>query len=341
MRKKVLIIAEAGVNHNGDLELAKKLIDAAADAGADIVKFQTFKADKIVTPNAAKAEYQVKNLNDGDHSQYAMLKRLEMPDDWHFQLKLYAEEKKIQFLSTPFDNDSIDFLDSLGIPFYKIPSGEITNKPYLIKIAQKKKPIVLSTGMCDIDDIRVATELLVKNGIKKEEITILHCNTEYPTPFNDVNLLAMNSIKEELGYPIGYSDHTVGIEVPIAAVALGATVIEKHFTLDKNMVGPDHLASLNPQELKAMVMAIRNIELAVSGSGKKVISESEKKNLNIARKSIFYKKDLPSGHRITEDDLVILRPGNGLSPMEIDSVVGSLLKVNVSANDFVNRSQLA
>jgi N,N'-diacetyllegionaminate synthase len=340
MNKKVIIIAEAGVNHNGDLTIAKKLIDAAADAGADFVKFQTFKADKIVTQNAQKAEYQVRNTKDGDNSQYNMLKKLEMPDDWHQFLIEYAKNKGIQFLSTAFDNDSIDFLDNLGITIFKIPSGEITNKPYLKKIAQKKKPIILSTGMSDLSEIKQAIEVLINEGADQDSITILHCTTEYPTPMLEVNLLAMNSIKAQLGFEVGYSDHTLGIEVPIAAVALGASIIEKHFTLDKSMPGPDHLASLDPSELKKMVTAIRNIEAAISGSGNKELSVSEAKNIAIARKSLFFKHSLKAGHVIGQDDLIALRPGTGLSPMESDNIVGRILTVDVLKNDFVQFNQL-
>ena len=317
-----IIIAEAGVNHNGDFELAKKLISAAAEAGADFVKFQTFKADKIVNKTAKKAEYQERNINDGYDSQYAMLKQLEMPEDWHIKLIQYANECGIKFLSTGFDNESVDFLDHLGTPLFKIPSGEITNKPYLRHIAKKVKPVILSTGMANIDEIKAALEVLTENGIAKENITILHCNTEYPTPMQDVNLKAMNTIGDLLGVKIGYSDHTQGIEVPIAAVALGSTVIEKHFTLDRNLPGPDHKASLEPDELKSMVLAIRNIEKAISGSGIKTPSPSEKKNIIIARKSIVAAKAINKGELFTEENLTVKRPGNGISPMLWDEVIG-------------------
>lgn len=335
MKNKVLIIAEAGVNHNGDFSTAKKLIDAAAIAGADYIKFQTFKADKIVTKDAVKADYQVRNIMDGDDSQYNMLKKLEMPYEWHFKLKEYAESKGILFLSTAFDEDSVEFLEELGMPFYKIPSGEITNRPYLIQIARKKRPVILSTGMSDLGEIKAAADLLISEGVDRHKITVLHCNTEYPTPMSDVNLLAMNTIAKELGFPVGYSDHTLGIEVPIAAVALGAVVIEKHFTLDKNMPGPDHLASLEPYELRDMVTAIRNIEQAISGTGEKVISNSEEKNKIIARKSLFYRSALKAGHKILESDLICLRPGSGISPMDIDKVLNKELKQDVSANSIV------
>lgn len=322
MNNKVIIIAEAGVNHNGDFENAKKLILAAANAGADYVKFQTFKADKLVSKDAKKAEYQKANLNEDGDTQYDMLKKLEMSEAWHYELIKYANECGIKFLSTGFDEDSIDFLDSLNIDLFKVPSGEITNKPYLEHIAKKGKPIVISTGMSNLEEIKDAVEVIQNHKIPKDLITILHCNTEYPTPMQDVNLLAMNTIQNELGVQVGYSDHTLGIEVPIAAVALGAVLIEKHFTLDRNMVGPDHLASLIPEELKQMVMSIRNIELAISGNGVKEASESEKKNINIARKSIHIKNDITLGHVINIEDLIMKRPGDGISPMLIDKIVG-------------------
>jgi N-acetylneuraminate synthase/N,N'-diacetyllegionaminate synthase len=322
MNKKVIIIAEAGVNHNGDFENAKKLILAAANAGADYVKFQTFKADKLVSKDAQKAEYQKANLKEDGDTQYDMLKKLEMSEAWYYELIKYAKECRIKFLSTGFDEDSIDFLDSLNIDLFKVPSGEITNKPYLKHIAKKGKPIVISTGMSNLEEIKDAVEVIQNHKIPKDLITILHCNTEYPTPMQDVNLLAMNTIQNELGVQVGYSDHTLGIEVPIAAVALGAVLIEKHFTLDRNMVGPDHLASLTPEELKQMVISIRNIELAISGNGVKDASESEKKNINIARKSIHIKNDLTLGDVINIEDLIMKRPGDGISPMQIDKIIG-------------------
>jgi N,N'-diacetyllegionaminate synthase len=324
-----LIIAEAGVNHNGDFELAKKLVLAAAETGADFVKFQTFKADKIVSKSAKKAAYQERNINDGDDSQYAMLKKLEMPEEWHSKLIQYANEQGIKFLSTGFDNESIDFLDKLGSPLFKIPSGEITNKPYLKHIAGKGKPVIISTGMANLEEIKAALDVLIENGLPIEEITVLHCNTEYPTPMEDVNLKAMLSIQYELGVKIGYSDHTQGIEVSIAAVALGATVIEKHFTLDRNLPGPDHKASLEPNELKAMVQAIRNIEKAVSGSGIKEPSSSEQKNIAVARKSIVAAIPIKKGELLTEENITVKRPGNGISPMLWDKIIGQL-----AAKDF-------
>ena len=323
MSNKVIIIAEAGVNHNGDFENAKRLIMAAAASGADYIKFQTFKADNLVSKNAVKANYQkINSLNNADNSQYEMLKKLEMPESWYNDLIDLANKLGIRFLSTGFDEQSIDFLNSLSIDIFKIPSGEITNKPYLEHIAKKGKPVIISTGMSSINEISQAIQILTINHILKENITILHCNTEYPTPMSDVNLKAMLSLKEQFGVKIGYSDHTLGIEVPIAAVALGAEVIEKHFTLDKNMDGPDHKASLSPIELTDMVKAIRNIELAISGSGEKVVTESERKNMAIARKSIHLKKEIKSGHIIEFNDLIMKRPGNGISPMQIDEVIG-------------------
>lgn len=328
---KVIIIAEAGVNHNGDFQLAKELIDAAAAAKADFVKFQTFKADKIVSKIAKKADYQIKNIVDNDDSQYTMLKKLEMPDDWHYKLRDYADSKKIKFLSTGFDIESIDFLDNLGIQIYKIPSGELTNKPYLQHIAKKKKSIIISTGMATMEEIKEAINVLIEAGAAKSLISVLHCNTEYPTPMIDVNLKAMNSIGKELNINIGYSDHTLGIEVPIAAVAMGAKIIEKHFTTNRNLNGPDHLASLEPEELKQMVKSIRNIELAISGNGIKEPSESEKKNIAIIRKSLHFKKNLKAGHVLTYDDITSIRPGTGISPMRLDEFIGK--KINISVKE--------
>lgn len=322
---KVLIIAEAGVNHNGDFEKAKKLIEVAADAGADVVKFQTFKAEKLVSSSAKKAEYQQNNFAESDDSQLNMLKKLELPFEWHQDLIDYAKSLEIQFASTGFDEESVDFLESLGQSFFKIPSGEITNLPYLEHIASKNKPIILSTGMADMNEISDAIDALLNSGLSKNHITVLHCNTEYPTPMEDVNLIAMLQIRNDLGVEVGYSDHTLGIEVPIAATALGATVIEKHFTLDRKLPGPDHSASLEPNELKAMVQAIRNIEKALSGSGIKSPSNSETKNIIVARKSLILTKDLASGTAITKDDLEIKRPGNGISPMKIKEVIGMTL----------------
>jgi N,N'-diacetyllegionaminate synthase len=330
--KKTIIIAEAGVNHNGDIDSAKRLIDAAVDAKVDYVKFQSFKAYKLVSKEAKKAEYQSKNINDGDDSQYNMLKKLELSHEDHLELITYCKHKNIQFLSTAFDVEGIKYLNDLGLTFFKIPSGEITNYPYLKAIAECKKPVILSTGMCFEYEISEAIGVLLKHGLSIDQISILHCNTEYPTPMKDVNLKAMLTIKEKFGVSIGYSDHTLGIEVPIAAVALGATIIEKHFTLDRNLPGPDHLASLEPNELTAMVTAIRNIELATSGNGVKEPSESEKKNIAIARKSIHVNKNLKAGHTISEEDITTMRPGDGISAMEWENVIGKELVVN--KNEF-------
>lgn len=332
---RTLIIAEAGVNHNGSIEQAKLLIEAAAEAGVDFVKFQTFKAINLVSKSAKKAEYQSRNQKDEDNSQYAMLKKLELNEEMHYELIAHCKKHRIQFLSTGFDTDSIDFLDKLQTPFYKIPSGEITNKPYMQQIAKKGKPVIMSTGMANMEEIKAAVQVLFLENIKEDQITILHCNTEYPTPMEDVNLKAMLDIKQKLGVKIGYSDHTLGIEVPIAAVALGATVIEKHFTLDRNLPGPDHKASLEPDELKAMVLAIRNIEKAISGSGKKEPSPSEIKNKEIARKSIFAACPIKEGETFTLKNLTVKRPGSGISPMYWDEVIGKKAKHNFANDELI------
>jgi N,N'-diacetyllegionaminate synthase len=331
----ILIIAEAGVNHNGSLETAYKLIEAAAEAGADFVKFQTFKTELLVSKNAKKADYQKKNFNDIDDSQFTMLKKLEIDEQMHHQLIAHCQKSGTKFLSTGFDFDSIDLLDSLNTPFFKIPSGEITNKPYLRHIASKHKPVIMSTGMADLDEVKAAVDVLVTSGVDKSEITVLHCNTEYPTSFEDVNLKAMNHIANELQVRVGYSDHTTGIEVPIAAVALGATVIEKHFTLDRKLPGPDHKASLEPGELKAMVSAIRNIEKAMAGSGLKVPSSSEMKNKDIARKSIVAAVKIKEGEPFTLDNLTVKRPGNGISPMLWDEVIGLKARQDFNPDDLI------
>ncbi|MGP1598439.1 N-acetylneuraminate synthase [Peptoanaerobacter stomatis] len=315
----VFIIAEAGVNHNGSLKLAKKLVDEAKNAGVDCIKFQTFMAENIVSKTAVKAEYQKKNTNDNNESQYDMLKKLELSFSDFIELNNYCKAKNIQFLSTAFDFDSIDFLSSLDMNVWKIPSGEITNLPYLIKIANLGKDVILSTGMSTMEDIQNALSVLKTNGAGN--ITVLHCTTEYPAPFTDVNLKAMLTIKDEFNVNIGYSDHTKGIEIPISAVALGATVIEKHFTLDKNMQGPDHKASLEPYELKKMVESIRNVESAL-GDGIKRLAESEKKNISIARKSIIAKRDIKKGEIFTQENLTVKRPGNGISPMKWFEILG-------------------
>lgn len=340
MKTRVLIIAEAGVNHNGSLEMAKKLIDVAAEAGADYVKFQTFKADRLVSRKAKKAEYQEKNINDGDDSQYNMLKKLELSDSMHTELIAYCAYRNIKFLSSGFDEESIDYLDSLGINLFKIPSGEITNKPYLQHIARKGKDVILSTGMADLDEIGDALNVFINEGLTKEQITILHCNTEYPTPMEDVNLHAMDTIQKAYEVAIGYSDHTRGIEVAIAAVALGAKVIEKHFTLDRNLPGPDHKASLEPGELKSMVRAIRNIELAISGNGLKVPSKSERPNIAVARKSIHLQYDLKAGTILRYEHLIMKRPGDGISPMQIDIILGKMLAADLTADHKLTWSDL-
>jgi len=317
----VFIIAEAGVNHNGSTELAKKLIDAASESGADAVKFQTFKAEKLVSRDAKKAAYQQKNMQEESDSQYAMLKKLELDVATHKELIAYAKSKNILFLSTPFDLESIKLLDDLELPIFKIPSGEITNLPYLRAIAKLNKKVILSTGMSTMQEVREAFEVLINNGTQKENITILHANTMYPTPMDDVNLRAMLSIQKELGVTVGYSDHTLGIEVPIAAVTIGASVIEKHFTLSRNMEGPDHKASLEPHELTAMVKAIRNIEKAL-GSAEKKPSPSEMPNITVARKSIVAARKIAKGEVLSEKNLTVKRPAGGISPMRWDEILG-------------------
>ena len=315
----VFIIAEAGVNHNGSLKLAKKMILKAGEAGADAIKFQTFKSERLVSTFAEKAAYQIKNTGNTNESQLEMVKKLELSFDDFRELQDFSKEKGIQFLSTPFDLESIDFLNQLDMPFWKLPSGEVTNYPYLVKIAQTHKDIVMSTGMCTLDEIDEALAVLRENGAGK--IALLHCNTEYPTPMEDVNLNAMETLKKAFGTPIGYSDHTKGIEVPIAAVAMGATIIEKHFTLDRNMEGPDHKASLEPSELKVMVQAIRNIEKAI-GTGDKKPTPSEIKNMAIARKSIVASQPIKKGEVFTEQNITTKRPGTGISAMRWRQVLG-------------------
>jgi len=331
LMKKIFIIAEAGVNHNGSIELAKQLIDVAKDAKVDAVKFQTFKTENLVSKNATKAEYQERTTSKNE-SQFAMLKKLELDIESHKILMEYCENKGIMFLSTAFDLESIDVLNELGIEIFKIPSGEITNYPYLKKIGELNKKVILSTGMSYMEEIQDAIKVLKENGTN--DITVLHCNTEYPTPMEDVNLKAMNTIKENLNIEIGYSDHTTGIEVAIAAAAMGAKVIEKHFTLDKNMEGPDHKASLEPSELKGMVNAIRNIEKAM-GSGEKIPSKSEIKNLNIARKSIVAKKLIKKGEKFTENNLTCKRPGNGTSPMKWEDIIGKVASKDFNEDEMI------
>jgi N,N'-diacetyllegionaminate synthase len=329
----VFIIAEAGVNHNGLIDLAYQLIDAAAESGADAVKFQTFKTENLVSKNAQKAEYQKQTTN-ALESQFDMIKKLEMDVDAHKKLINYCYEKDIMFLSTPFDHDSIDMLNELQLQIFKIPSGEITNLPYLRHIGALNKKIILSTGMANMKEIEDALDILVDAGTRKDNITILHANTMYPTPMEDVNLNAMHTITNVFDVRYGYSDHTLGIEVDIAAVALGATVIEKHFTLDKTMDGPDHKASLSPGELKAMVAAIRNIEKAL-GDGVKRASKSEKPNIVVARKSIVAAKLIKKGDMFTEDNIATKRPGTGISPMQWDSVVGTMATKDYQVDELV------
>lgn len=326
----VLIIAEAGVNHNGSLDLAYKMVDAAKRASVDCIKFQTFKSQNLVSKNASKADYQKENTGDG--TQIEMLKKLELTYADFSNLKKYCDKVGMNFISTPFDLDSIEFLDSLDIPFWKIPSGEITNYPYLKAISKTRRPVILSTGMSTLDDIKQALNVLTQNGTT--DIKILQCNTEYPTPFEDVNLNAMKTIRDAFGYEVGYSDHTKGIEIPMAAVAMGASVIEKHFTLDKNMEGPDHKASLEPDELFEMVKCIRNIEKSF-GNGIKKPSESEKKNITIVRKSIVASCYIKKGETFTEKNITVKRPGSGISPMKWDDVIGLVAKKDYSEDDLI------
>lgn len=329
MKRRVTIIAEAGVNHNGNLENAFRMIDIAVDAGVDYIKFQTFKTEDVISRLAPKADYQIHNTGNSSESQFEMVKKLELSTNQHDKLIEYCKNKNIRFFSTAFDLYSLEYLHKIGLQIVKIPSGEITNLPYLRKAASLFHNVILSTGMSNISEIKEAINVFTKEGIRKDNITILHCNTEYPTPMEDVNLMAMLHLKNEFGTRIGYSDHTLGIEIPIAAVALGASVIEKHFTLDKSMEGPDHKASLDPPELKAMVSAIRNIEIALSGSGLKEVSASELKNIAIARKSIVATKKIHEGEILSEANIGVKRPGTGISPMKWDEVIGT-----VSPKDF-------
>lgn len=327
----VFIIAEAGVNHNGDIEIAKRLVDEAALAGADAIKFQTFKAESLVCKDARKADYQMTTTEQSE-SQFDMLKKLELTSEMHEQLIEYCTQKGIMFLSTPFDIDSIHYLVDCGINILKVPSGEITNYPYLREIGKTGKKVILSSGMSTLEEVQEAVNVLRNHG--SGEITVLHCNTEYPTPYKDVNLLAMVTIRNELDVAVGYSDHTQGIEVPIAAAALGASVIEKHFTLDRNMEGPDHRASLEPWELQAMVRAIRNIEQAL-GDGRKIPSESEIKNIGIARKSVVAQCDIKAGEKFTEVNLTTKRPGTGINPMRWNEMIGKTADKDFKADEMV------
>ena len=329
----VFIIAEAGVNHNGSIELAFKLIDAAVESGADAVKFQTFKAENLVSKNTQKAEYQKQTTNPLE-SQLDMLKKLELDVDVHKKLIKYCNAKGILFLSSPFDHDSIDLLNELGIEVFKIPSGEITNLPYLRRIGSLAKQVILSTGMSTLKEVGDALAILVDSGTKKENITVLHTNTMYPTPMEDVNLNAMKTIKKEFDVAVGYSDHTLGIEVDIAAVAMGASIVEKHFTIDKAKEGPDHKASLEPEELRAMVIAIRNVEKAL-GDGIKIPSGSEKPNIVVARKSILASQKIKKGDTLTEENIIVKRPGNGISPMKWDEVIGLVAAKDYQVDDKI------
>lgn len=331
--KKIFIIAEAGVNHNGSIEIARRMIDVAVEAGADAVKFQTSEADKVISKFAPKAEYQKKTTGELE-SQLEMAKKLVLDKEEHIELINDCRRKGIMFLSTPFDLGSIDLLNGLGLETFKIPSGEITNLPFLRKIGSLRKKIIMSTGMADIEEIRAALSILVKSGTPKEDITILHCNTEYPTPLEDVNLKAMLTIKEVLKINVGYSDHTLGIEIPIAATALGAGIIEKHFTLDREMEGPDHKVSLNPDELKIMVKAIRGIEKAL-GDGRKRPSPSELKNRPIVRKSIVAAANIKKGEVFTEENIIAKRPASGISPIEWDSVIGKIARKNFDEDEII------
>lgn len=333
----ITIIAEAGVNHNGSMELAKKMVVEAKEAGANYIKFQTFQPEKLVSKYADKAEYQKKTTG-SEESQLEMLKKLALTQEDFRKLKDYCEQVGIGFISTPFDMESIDFLESLDMDFWKIPSGEITNLPYLIKIAETGRPIVMSTGMCQMEEIEDALTWLKNSGAG--EITLLHCNTQYPTPMEDVNLNAMQSLKRQFHLSVGYSDHTQGIEVPIAAAALGANVIEKHFTLDQTMEGPDHMASLAPEELAAMVRAIRNIEKAL-GDGEKGVTPSEMTNRNVARKSIVAAGSIQKGELFTEGNLTVKRPGNGISPMRWFEVLGKTAKRDYFEDELIDEEELS
>lgn len=335
MNKRILIIAEAGVNHNGDIALAKRLIDVAAEAGADLVKFQTFSADRLATKHARKADYQ--NAATGNaETQYEMLSRLELSPQMHSELIAYCDSRKIGFFSTGFDVESVDFLVGLGMSFFKIPSGEITNLPFLRHIGQFGKSVILSTGMSTLGDIEAAIDVLEKAGTPRSLITVLHCTTDYPTPMAEVNLQAMQTIKTAFGVEVGYSDHTAGIEVSIAAAALGASVIEKHFTLDKNLPGPDHKASLEPEELKAMVSAIRNIEMAM-GDGVKRLTASEARNKPVARKSLVASKAIKAGELFTPENITTKRPGTGISPMSWDAIIGCKAARDFAVDELIER----
>jgi N,N'-diacetyllegionaminate synthase len=329
----VFIIAEAGVNHNGSIHLAKKLIDVAVKSGADAVKFQTFKAERLVSKNTQKAGYQ-KQTTDASESQFDMIKKLELDAVSHKKLMVYCQKKDIMFLSSPFDRESIDLLNDLGVQILKIASGEITNLPFLRYIGSLGKRVILSSGMSDLVEVREALSILINAGTPKDNITVLHANTMYPTPMEDVNLNAMPTIQKEFGISVGYSDHTLGIEVDIAAVAMGASIIEKHFTLDKSMEGPDHKASLEPDELTAMVSAIRNTEKAL-GSCQKKPSPSESKNIEVIRKSIVASQDIKKSEPLTIKNITVKRPGNGISPMKWDDIIGTVATKDYKMDDLI------
>jgi len=331
--QKVIIIAEAGVNHNGDYELAKKLVVAAKQAGADYVKFQTARPELVISRYAPKAEYQM-GTTKKEESQLDMCRAIHLPLTDYAPLKKYCDENEISFISTPFDLESIDVLAPLGMDFWKIPSGEITNLPYLKKIARLHQPVIMSTGMSNLGDIEAALKVLTDNGLIEDQITLLHCNTEYPTPYEDVNLRAMVTLKEAFGVNVGYSDHTKGIEVSLAAVAMGATVIEKHFTLDCNLPGPDHKASLEPDELEQLIKSIRHLEKAF-GSPVKQVSRSEKKNMTVARKSLIAAVDIKKGEKFTDKNMTVKRPGNGISPMLWDEVTGRIAPRDFKEDELI------
>jgi N,N'-diacetyllegionaminate synthase len=334
MKNRTLIIAEAGVNHNGDLAMAKQLIDAAAKAGADLVKFQTFSADRLVTKTATKADYQTKNTKNAD-SQHEMLSRLELSAEMHDDLIAHCAEREIGFFSTAFDMESIELLVHLGQDLFKIPSGEITNLPYLRRIGELQKAVILSTGMATLGEIEAAIDVLEQAGTPRDRITVLHCTTEYPTPMSEVNLRAMLSIQQAFGVEVGYSDHTRGIEVAIAAVAMGASVIEKHFTMDCNLPGPDHKASLEPEGLEAMVSAIRNVEIAL-GDGVKRLTESEARNKPVMRQSLVASQAIKAGEIFSTKNLITKRPGTGISPMRWDEVVGRVASRDFSKDELID-----
>ena len=331
------VIAEAGVNHNGDLDTARRLVDVAAGAGADAVKFQTFNADKLVTPEAEKAEYQKETTGD-DESQHDMLRRLELSEDHHRQLLDYCRSRDIQFMSTPFDEDSADFLEQLGIRPFKIGSGELTNLPFLKHVARKDQPLILSTGMSWLSEVEEAVRAVEETG--NQQISFLHCVSEYPAEPSDTNLRAMKTLENAFGYPVGFSDHTLGIEIPIAAVALGATIIEKHFTLDRSMAGPDHRASLEPSELEAMLSGIRNVEKAL-GDGRKRPTSGETKVASVARKSIVASRDIEKGESLCTENVAIRRPGDGIAPKFLEKITNRQAAVDMSAGQLISWEMLS